>query len=320
MKIIKSSENAYNILHDNGMQTSVKLTPSGHFTSEKLDRSSPTLCDKNKYTVIISSSHGCQMACTFCHLTQLHKPFKAVDASVIVNNVIEAIEAVYAEDKSIATKYIKLCYMGEGEALLNMENTASSAKKIISEVMSRGLAFGLDGIDISTAMPNIPARVLHSVVHLNGDEAFSNIGLNPANHGEPDRSIVRLFYSLHHYNQIARDSLIPYSKDIKPTLFLLDGLRECGINIVVHYMFIYGVNDYGGNVYGLAEFVNSNPAFQNFEFRVLRYNKFEGSAGDSESHDLQNIVAYLEERLDVKKFKVQFSAGEDVKAACGMFI
>lgn len=316
--IYHEKSNTYNFIHNNGVQTSIKLSPSGEFNSSQLDRDNPVMRDKSKYTVIISSSLGCQMACSFCHLTKLGKPFSPLKCSDIVENVLEAIGEVYRQDPTIASRYLKLCYMGEGEALLNMSNTNLSAKAIISQVMELRYAAGLDGIDIATSMPNVPSKILDSVINLNTDISALNLKLNPHNHSEVGRSIVRLFYSLHHYDQVKRDTIIPNSKSIEKTLSLLSEVTDSGVNVVIHYMFMEGVNDNVKSVLGLIQYVNSHNIFKKSEFRVLRYNSF--SADDKESMGMKEIINLLEYSLRVGKFKVQFSAGEEVKAACGMFI
>lgn len=316
--IYHEKSNTYNFIHDNGVQTSIKLSPSGEFNSSQLDRDNPVMRDKGKYTVIISSSLGCQMACSFCHLTKLGKTFSPLKCSDIVENVLGAIGEVYRQDPTISSRYLKLCYMGEGEALLNMSNTNLSAKAIISQAMESGYAVGLDGIDISTSMPNIPSKVLESVINLNTEMSALNLNLNPHNHSDAGRSIVRLFYSLHHYNQINRDIIIPNSKSIEKTLNLLGEITDGGVNVVIHYMFMEGINDDFKSVLGLIQYVNSRSVFKKSEFRVLRYNSFH--ADDKESMRMEGIISILEDSLRVGKFKVQFSAGEEVKAACGMFI
>lgn len=320
MKILHSqSENTYNIIHDNGVQTSVKINPSGSFDSNNTARDKPVLVDKNKYTVIVSSSLGCPMSCTFCHLTKLGKPFGQLSPDVVVENVLEAIAAVYEVDPTIATKYIKLCYMGEGEALLDMDSTTSSSLAIVEQVLAKGYAAGIDGVDISTCMPNIPSKMLTKVVLLEKEFESLNYRLNPYNHSEPNRSIVRLFYSLHHYDELKRSILIPNSKSIATTLALLSLVQDNGVNVVVHYMFMDGVNDSIVDLNKLVKFINENILFQSCEFRVLRYNSFDKQV-DGESKRIANIIYKLENTLDVGKLKIQFSAGEDVKAACGMFI
>lgn len=318
MKMIHSAtQNTYNFIPDNGVQTSIKTNPSGSFDSNHLDRDKPILVDKNKYTVIISSSLGCQMSCGFCHLTKTNKPFSNITADDIFINVMEAIEAVFTQDSSISNKMIKLCYMGEGEALLDMAKTSDSAKLIISEVIDKGFASGLDGIDIATCMPKIGNKVFDEVIALNNYFSDSYYKLNPYNHDQPNRSVVRLFYSLHHYDQTKRDIIIPNSKSIDVAIDKLTWLNSQGVNVVTHYMFMSGVNDSMQDVTSLVDFINTRELFQSSEFRILRYNGF---GEDVESSILKGIIKYLEDELIVGKFKVQFSAGEDIKAACGMFV
>lgn len=315
--IFHKESNTYNFIHKSGVQTSIKLSPSGHFEDGNLDRKSPLTEDKCKYTVIVSSSLGCQLSCTFCHLTKTGKSFSALSSKEVTSNVLEAISEVYRLDKSIGNKYIKLCYMGEGEALLNMGNTEESALTIIHEVIKAGYAVGLDGVDISTAMPRIPQKLILGVSNLNESLKKERYKLNPSNHNQTGRSAVRLFYSLHHYDQVQRDLIIPNTHSIHKTLSLLNDVHSFGINIVVHYMFMQGVNDSLESVCGLVDFINNHHEFKNFEFRVLRYNSY---SDDTESSKLPEIVKILGNELQVGKLKIQYSAGEEIKAACGMFI
>lgn len=315
MEVIYSKEHmTYNFTHNNGMQTSVKLNPSGSFTPDNLDRDKPKLVDKQKYTVIISSSLGCQQRCTFCHLTQQNKPFEEKDGSVIYDNVIDALTYI---GEPLSTKYIKLCFMGEGEPILNMERTSSVAKVILKNVLRLGLAKGVDGVDIATMMPNISPSKLQQVVTLDKELSMAGYKLNPFNHSDKGRSVVRLFYSLHHYDQTKRDIIIPMSKSIDKTMHLLEtSVLNKGVNVVTHYMFMEGVNDSHDDVEGLISFINNKTLFQSSEFRILRYNGY----NDTESGNMSGIITKLTSDLNVRKLKVQFSAGEDISAACGMFL
>lgn len=204
MKVtIDKNNTVFNNIHNNGVQTSVKVSPSGHYTSDQIERDKPLCTNKNKYTVIVSSSKGCQLSCTFCHLTQNNKPHETLTADDIKNCVIEAVE--YVNNKiDLSDKYIKLCYMGEGEAVLQMNKTNQSAKEIIGYVLENNLAKGLDGVDISTTLPKNIKNLKDKIVELNSWFKEKGVELNPYNHSEPNRSIVRLFYSLHHYDNISR--------------------------------------------------------------------------------------------------------------------
>lgn len=320
LEVIYSEETkAFNFTHADGMQTSIKTEPSGHFTGDTLDRKNPILEEKNKYTVIVSSSVGCPMACNFCHLTKNMKAHKRLSSFEIVKNTLDAIEFAVKEMPELAQRYIKLCFMGEGEAILDMETTRMVSLQVLSYVMKEELACGLDGIDISTIAPKVNPDWVQQIVLL--DSALANKWpLNPANYDDPTRSIVRVFYSLHHYNPVQRDIIIPNARTADYVFGGLVGhLLSANINVVVHYMFMDGVNDSEEDVEGLIDFVNTRAAFEHCEFRVLRYNGGE-APGDRESPRMKEIIPMLEERLGVRKLKIQYSSGEDIKAACGQFI
>lgn len=165
-------------------------------------------------------------------------------------------------------------------------------------------------------MPKVGEKILNRVIKLNETLQLKNYNLNPYNYSDKNRSIVRLFYSLHHYDQIKRDIIIPNSRDIDTTLSYLDNVCENGVNVVFHYMFMSGVNDSTDDILGLKNFVNSNQIFAKTEFRVLRYNGYD----NTESSNLPDIVQDVKTSIKVRKFKVQFSAGEEIDAACGMFL
>ena len=319
MNVVVNKDNTvFNIIHKNGVQTSVKVSPSGKFSIDCLDRNNPIQENKNKYTVIVSSSKGCQLSCTFCHLTANNKQFENIKEEDIINNVMEAIRYVGSK-VDLSSKYIKLCYMGEGEALFSLKKTKNTASDIVNKVIEEGLACGLDGIDISTTMPKIPKDLVSSLVSMNEYFKEKHLKLNPYNHNSKDRSIVRLFYSLHHYKQEVRDTLIPKTQNIDKVVGSLDDLNSKGVNVVTHYMFMNNVNDSLEDINRLVEFTNKHYSlYKNSELRILRFN----SPTDNliESEKMKNIINHLAKNLEVGKFKVQFSAGEDIKAACGMFL
>ena len=308
-------DGSYNFIHDNGMQTSIKVSPSGSFTPEQMDRDNPITTNKNKYTIIISSSLGCQMSCNFCHLTKNEKPFSELSVDDIVESVLESVLHIH-EKEVLCTKYVKLCFMGEGEPILDMDKTSAVATDLLRILVNNELCEGVDGVDIATCMPKVSRSKLLKVDALNDVLDEYDFNLNPYNHTDHDRTVVRLFYSLHHYSQFEREKIVPNTHTIVRSLDLLDGLD---VNVVVHYMFMSEVNDSEKDLKDLVSFVNTTPQFRDYEFRVLRYNSHDNLL-DMESERMSNIVSYISKNLNVRKFKVQYSAGEDIKAACGMFI
>lgn len=317
---IDRNTHVYNYIHGNGVQTTVKVSPSGHYRQSDLDRSNPVFQNKQKYSVIISSSKGCPLSCKFCHLTELNKPHIPLTADEIVANVMEAITAT-TRYENLNLKYIKLCYMGEGEAILNIANVRDSAITIINNVIAQGKAAGVDGIDIATALPKVGLARLKEVVDLN-HVLQNRWPLNPYNHilnvrGE-FRSIVRLFYSMHHADETQRDELMPGTMDLEEALRRLNHVANSSVNVVFHYMFMHDINDSEEDIDKLVATVNALPYAHKIQFRILRYNPFSGASRESER--LTDIVKVLQERLKVDFIKVQYSAGEEIKGACGMFM
>jgi adenine C2-methylase RlmN of 23S rRNA A2503 and tRNA A37 len=317
MKTLYSQETqAFKFTHEDGSETSIKLSPSGSFDSDHLDRTKPIVQDKEKYSIIISCSKGCQMACDFCHLTKLKMKFEPLTEKQIFDNIMSSIREVYKSRPDISSKYIKLCWMGMGEAILQPEVVRAVSTLILDTVLEEGLAIGVDGVDISTVMPKTNNNWQGVFTSLNS--TLRSYNLNP-NNMVGDRTPLRLFYSLHHYNNEERKIIIPNTRDISNAMERITGFRDATkINVVVHYMFMEGVNDSEESVVGLVNWFNSEDSHYDTQFRVLRYNSF--NKVDSESCKMGLIVKFLEDNMKVKQLKIQYSSGEDISSACGQFI
>lgn len=318
--VVSSCGNVFNFISEIGLQVSVKVNDSGWYTDKRLDRDNPITAPKNKVSVVISSSVGCPLKCTFCHLTQQSKPYIAVDSLTVAGTVVAALRKVaeVAHDCDFSSRYLKLCFMGEGEPILNLTRTKSITHDVLTEVI--GWFAGLDGVDLSTTFPIIPPHLADTLGSWNIDlDREFNDQLNPANYPVgSERTVVRLFYSLHHWKQECREAIIPNVKPITEAMAALD-LVSKQINVIVHYMFMQGVNDSIEDVEGgLMLWADRTPVMQDVEFRVLRYNPYDSS--QQESRRIRTIVHELNQRMNVKRVKVQYSAGEDVAAACGMFL
>jgi len=315
-KLYSQETQAFKFTHEDGSETSIKLSPSGSFDSSNLDRTKPIVEDKAKYSIIISCSKGCQMACNFCHLTKLKMKFEPLTEKQVFDNIMSSIREVHKSRPDISNKYIKLCWMGMGEAILQPETVRTVSILVLNTVLEEGLAIGVDGVDISTVMPKTTSK--WKAVFSNLNESLYGYNLNPSNMvGE--RTPLRLFYSLHHYSQVERDIIIPNTRSIDSTLNILTCFRDTTkINVVLHYMFMEGVNDSEEDVVGLVDWFNSNDDYYDTQFRVLRYNSF--NTVDAESCKMNLIVKYLEENMKVKQLKIQYSSGEDISSACGQFI
>lgn len=297
-------------IHKDQSETSFKMSHSGKFNSENLI--TPITQDKEKYSLVISCSKGCQMKCTFCHLTQKGSTFEELTTEQVEQNLKDVIADQYEKHPEIGKKHIKFCWMGMGEAILKPEMIKTVSINVINWALNKGYASGVDGIDVSTVLPKISNRWQETIKEL--VEETKNYPRNPNN--TTDRSLVRIFYSLHSANQKQREELIPNTKNIDVAIDSLTSfVKETGIDIVYHYMFMNGVNDNDNSVTELIS-LYKNKKLSGSELRILRYN--EATNGVTESDYLKDIVSLLEQ--EIPKLKVQHSSGNKVASACGMFV
>ena len=315
MKVIKSKDSKVTkYVHEDGSETVIKTNNS---CSNEIDKQTGKVKviekDRNKFSMFISSSYGCPLGCKFCYLTNRDIKFRKLSSSQIIENVKEAITCEANNNSTIRRKYIKLSWMGMGDAfLLDPLDLRTTTEKILSfAIGDYGCATGLDGVDISTVFPKNNSGWPHQLALLN-DRLSDKYRLNNYSEG---RSIVRLFYSLHLPTN--RKSLIPCSRFNSPIpdLSLINKFSKWyGINVVLHHMFLNGVNDSESDLDGVSNIINN--VIENAELRILRYNSYEGSVF-KESDNVEDLISEYSKRLP--KVKYQVSHGDDINAACGLF-
>lgn len=312
MKIILSEDElTTKFIHKDGSETSIKTNLSGQYDSML----SLIEQDNDKYSIVISCSKGCPLACQFCHLTQKGVSHARLTTDQILSNLKEAVDYIALTNPSIKNKYIKLCWMGMGDPFLELPLVIEVTEQLLSWVFENKYAKGLDGIDISTVFPkrkfNLKGILSVLVDKLNIYEATRN----PKHLGN---SLVRIFYSLHFANQATRDFMIPCSKMNHVGLAGLKGwCEELDVDLVIHYMFFEGVNDSKAEVDKLIKLLETTQT-KKYELRILRYNPDKQNSILEESSHLTAIIGYLKTRN--VNVKVQHSSGKDVMAACGQFI
>ena len=98
---------------------------------------------------------------------------------------------------------------------------------------------------------------------------------------------------------------------------LLRCLEGFGVNVIIHHMFLEGINDSEDEVAMLIAFMQEEFLHHNNELRILRYNKHDNS-DIRESDMFEQCVCMLQG--EIGKVKVQVSYGKDVQSACGQFI
>lgn len=306
-KIIEGKETTKYIFF-NGSEISFKREFSGQYSS---DFSSPDYCDKGKYSLVLSCSKGCNIGCQFCHLTQNQKPTQELEIKEVLGNIKEVITDQSLRFPIIKNKAIKLCWMGEGEPLLQTHLLRGITKPLLDWVFEKGYARYLDGVDIATSYPKVSKRIWTE----NISKLFQDTKLYPKNPNQDERSSVRLFYSLHDSIQDSRNILVPVSRPIDKALSDLKEFTDgAGIDFIIHYMFIDGITDSGIHLLSLIDLWRKHR-LHDIQLRILRYN--EGVNGWKESVDLETCLYWL--RRNIPVMKVQYSSGKEIKSSCGMF-
>ena len=315
MEVIKSKDNKVTkYIHGDGSETVVKTESSCGNEIDK-DTGEVKIVEKNrnKFSVFISSSYGCPLGCKFCYLTNNGSKYTKLSNDQIISNVKEALVYEANNNPTIRRKYMKLSWMGMGDAfLLDPLDLRTTTERILSfAIGDYGCATGLDGVDISTVFPKNNSGWPHQLSLLN-DRLHDKYRINNYSEG---RSLVRLFYSLH--APINRKNLIPCSRYQSPIhdLKIINKFSEWyGINIVIHHMFLDGVNDNKIDLEGVVYLMNS--VINGAEFRILRYNKYDGSEY-YESTKFDELVKEYSSILPNVKY--QISHGNDINASCGLF-
>jgi len=312
-------------IHIDGSETCIKTVPSLDTKFTNSGEVCTEVIDRNKYSLFLSHSTGCPFNCEFCYLTIDKVPYKKLGQFSVTNNAWDALQHRVSIDPSIRNRYAKICWMGMGEPILDAPGVRHMTMALLQDIEQENYSKGLDGVDISTILPQLPTNDW-IIEFIRLEQELQEFPLNPNNKqadnvGENstfvrynNRSRFRLFYSLHSAIQETRDRIIPKAMPIEYALLKLSALNACGINVIIHHMFLEGTNDTQEE---LDELVRVMDWFPNSELRILRYNKHEDS-DVRESDAFKECLCYLGGRVD--KIKVQISQGTDVKSACGQFI
>jgi len=313
MEIFNNTDNSVTkYLHDDGSETCIKVVPSAKLNFNELTGGLEMLKkEKQKYSVIISHSSGCPIGCKMCYLTIKKYPYHPIKYYDITNNVIQAIQAKVEDNPSLKSKYIKLCWMGMGDAFLDLTKVRVVTTQILTYVFRNNLALGLDGVDVGTVWP----KKVKNLTELNIlNQRLKKYDSNPYN--TKDRSPLRIFYSLHRPDSGKDTYLIPNSAVLSSIEHKLRDLKDlCGIDVIFHQLFIEGETDFPWVITELKTMFNY--FFKGFELRILRYNECKDSPY-KESPKFNTIIRELDGSVD--KLKYQVSPGSEIKAACGQFI
>jgi len=311
-------------IHQDGSETAVKVVQSCSTFRDEEGRVQTEWVDRNKYSVFISSSLGCYMKCPFCHLTIKDSDYRKLRTAQVVANVKEAIEAEVARKPEMRERYVKLCWMGMGDAVNQPDMVYDATLELMDWLMDKGYTKGLDCVDLSTVLPPVKDGWIERFVALN--EALAPYPVNPdsfrveqaevATHREyTGRSRFRLFWSFHSALQATRDVMVPGAMPLSEALPKLRAFAAAGPNLMLHQLFVEKLNDTPAEVDALLRVLAEH--FPEQELRVLRYNFCDRSPYREWDH-IDEAVSRIAAHHD--RLKVQVSAGKEVAAACGQFL
>lgn len=312
-------------IHEDGSETAIKLVKSTQNVLNPITNKIETITsDRNKYSIFISSSVGCYMKCKFCHLTLKNSEFIKITSEQVLNNLKEAISDAVIFNPEIKNRYIKLSWMGMGDAINNPDMVREVTIGILDWAFENKFAVGLDGVDLSTVLPPLKNKKWIQIFHdlestlkkykINPIYSMDNVEFSSGVYSH--KNIFRLFYSLESGIQESRDIVIPNAMKLEEAIIQLKEYESGGkYPVIFHQLLVEDLNDSEENVESIIRFINEN--FKDNELRVLRYN-FCAKSSYKESDRFPRQIKLISDRVNF--LKVQVSPGTEVSAACGQFI
>ena len=266
-------------LHDKHTIETVLLPMKEELKNEKGE-----IVKQASFTVCISTQVGCKIGCAFC-LTAKGGFVRNLETSEIVEQLL----LVKKDNNFPPQKKLNVVYMGMGEPLDNLENSAK-AIKIIADI---------DGL--STA----PRR-----------QTISTSGISPKikKLGELDLDI-QLAISLHAVDNKIREQLIPLNKAY-PIESIIEAVKSFPMKhrrrVLFEYLVIKDVNDDLKSAKKLIKLLHGIKAKVN----LIYFNPFEGT--DFKRPNEEDMVKFQQYLLSKGLFAtIRQSKGLDISAACG---
>lgn len=312
-------------IHNDGSETAIKLVKSIQNIFNPITKSIDVVTsERNKYSIFISSSVGCYMKCKFCHLTLKNSEFIKISIQDVLQNLKDAVEDAVQFNPQIKNRYIKLSWMGMGDAINKPQMVYDVTLELLDWIFQNNYAIGLDGIDLSTVMPKLKNKNWISIFH-SLENQLQKYPINPnykmdnvqyTNGYYSHKNIFRLFYSVESTLQEKRNYIVPNAMPIQEAVeHLLEYQQNGEFSVILHHLIIEDLNDSEYELNHLIQFINQY--FPKNELRVLRYNLCSKSQYKESDKFVQQIKKISD---NIQFLKVQVSPGTEVSAACGQFI
>lgn len=314
-------------IHEDGSETAIKIVKSIQNVLNPLTKQIETRnTDRNKYSIFISSSVGCYMECKFCHLTLKKSRHIKISSEQVLANIKEAMLDIVKYNPDIKNKYVKLSWMGMGDAINKPQMVHDVTISLLDWIFENKYSIGLDGVDLSTVMPQLKNDDWIDIFHklesnlksykINPSYNMDNIEYTNSNGFYSHKNIFRLFYSVESAIQDKRDIVVPKAMPLLDATKQLKKYEQDGkYTLILHHLLVHDLNDSEEELLALKDFVSTN--FTDNELRILRYN-FCSKSNYKESERFLKQIRYLSDEINF--IKVQVSPGTEVSAACGQFI
>ena len=230
-------------------------------------------------TACVSTQVGCAVGCTFC----------ATGKRGFIRNLKarEIVDQILTIQRDTGLTVTNLVYMGQGEPLLNYDETIESINIINSE-----LEIGMRRITVSTS------GIVPKIYQLT----------------EMNRQLI-LALSLHAPDHELRKKLMPIEEKY-PVDEVIKAMKhyaeKTGRRVTIEYTLIEGVNDSVEH----AEKVNKLLKGLKYNINLIPYNPVCGDMFKKPSVDRINKFKNVLEKVE-RKVTVRLERGTDIAAACG---
>lgn len=255
----------------------------------------------------LSSTTGCSMGCTMCHLTvtgqtsmyQINIPSYGFQLDTILKN----IDNEPSQDKNKVR--VNVNFMSRGDCMANryIIKQYTELYDHLQEVSTKN-GYGPIKMNLSSIYP-------YTLRPYKLSEIFKNRPVN-------------FYYSIYSVDHEWKKKNMPNAMD---TDFALNSLRELQENhsfntVVFHCCFIKNSNDSIDSVKKMADKIKSYN-FPRTKFNLVRYNPPNNKSTETDIDKLNEIFEIMNDavtnKVDTQKSRIIQRIGPDVYASCGMF-
>lgn len=246
-----------------------------------------------RYTLCISSQHGCAIGCKFCR-TALMGLKRNLLTSEIIGQVLAVQDYVQklideGTEPMIPEPFQNIVFMGMGEPLHNYDNVTRAVR-----LLNDGLGFNFSGRRITISSSGLVPAI----------EKFGS-----------DRGDANLAISLNATTDEVRTKIIPINKKW-PLKVLLEMLKNYPLKgrarITFEYVMLKDVNDTEDDLKRLPGLIRGIPAKVN----LIPYNQNSGLGWYSPERE--TLVRWQDQLLQRGiTATIRWSKGDDIDAACG---